>query len=175
MKEFLNAGLSDTMSMVISCWNVENSLLFRCSCFIRSHLQKYSYHPVSLSLLCPLSLILLQSLPSSFFLSFFFSFTTASLSLPPSHPSYSRPARLHLFFLTSLSFLPVFQPWLFPPSFSVTLTLSHPISLTFRALLFFPLCPFFCLSVTLYSRQHFSPFSSPHFSILNEFTLILIS
>lgn len=77
-------------------------------------------------------------------LSFFF-FTIASLSLTPAHPSYSKPARLHLFFLTSLSFLPVFQPWLFPPSFSVTPSLSRPISLTFRALLSFPLCPFFCL------------------------------
>lgn len=129
------------VSMVISSWNVQNPLLFRCSCFIRSHLQEYSYHPVSLSLLCPLSLILLLSLPPSFFLFF----TIASLSLTPAHPSYSKPARLHLFFLTSLSFLPVFQPWLFPPSFSVTPSLSRPISLTFRALLSFPLCPFFCL------------------------------
>lgn len=73
--------------MVISSWNVQNPLLSRFSCFIRSHLQEYSYHPVSLSLLRPLSLILLPSLHSS---SYFF-FTIASLSLSPTHPSYSWP------------------------------------------------------------------------------------
>lgn len=51
--------------------------------------------------------------------------TMASLSLAPSHPSYSWPTRRYLFFLTSLSFFPVLQPRLFPPSFSVTLA-HHP-------------------------------------------------
>ena len=144
------------MPMVISFRNVQNPSLSRFSCFIRSHLQEYSYHPVSLSLLCSLSLILLLSLPPSFFFFFYHSFFIA-LSVP----SILLPARLHLFFLTSLSFLPVFQPWLFPPSFSVTLTLSRPISLTLRALLSFPLCPSFCFSVTPHPHQHLSPLSSP--------------
>lgn len=80
--------------------------------------------------------------------------------LPPSIFLFLPPARLQLFFLTSLSFLPVFQPWLFPPSFTVTLALSCPISLTFRVLLSFPLRPSFCLSATLYLHQHPSPFPS---------------
>lgn len=105
------------MLMVICSWNVPDSLLSRFPCFIRSHLPEYSYHPVILSLLCPLSLIPLLSLPSSFF--FYHSFFIA-LSVP----SILLPTRLHLFFLTSLSFLPVFQPWFFPPSFTVTLSLS---------------------------------------------------
>lgn len=78
-----------SVPMVISSRNVQNPLLSRFSCFIRSHLQEYSYHPVSLSLLCSLSLILLLSLPPSFFFPFFF--TIVSLSLSPSHPSYSPP------------------------------------------------------------------------------------
>lgn len=147
-----------SVPMVISSRNVQNPLLSRFSCFIRSHLQEYSYHPVSLSLLCSLSLILLLSLPPSFFFLFFF---YHSFFIALSVPSILLPARLHLFFLTSLSFLPVFQPWLFPPSFSVTLTLSRPISLTLRALLSFPLYPSFCFSVMPHPHQHLSPFSSP--------------
>lgn len=69
---------------------------------------------------------------------FFFLNHSFFIAFSQSHPSYCSPARLHLFFLTSLSFLPVFQPWLFPPSFSVTLTLSPSASLTFRDLLIFP-------------------------------------
>ena len=106
------------------------------------------------SVLCLSSFSYLYLHPSFFF--FYHSFFIA-LSVP----SILLPARLHLFFLTSLSFLPVFQPWLFPPSFSVTLTLSRPISLTLRALLSFPLCPSFCFSVTPHPHQHLSPLSSP--------------
>lgn len=91
------------MSSVISCWNVQNPLLFRCSCFIRSHLQEYSYHPVSLSLLCPLSLILLQSPPSSFFLSFFF---YHSFFIALSIPSILLPARPSAPLLFDVSLIP---------------------------------------------------------------------
>lgn len=160
MKQFLNGGLSDCYSMpmpvlmVICSWNVENSLLSRFSYFIRSHLQEYSYHPVSLSLLCPLSLSRLLSLPSSFF------FFLHSFFIALSIPSILLLARLHLFFLTSLSFLPVFQPWLFPPSFTVTLTLSRPISLTFRALLSFPSSPSFCFCYALSTSTSLSLFLS---------------
>lgn len=144
--------------MVISSRNVQNPLLSRFSCFIRSHLQEYSYHPVSLSLLCSLSLILLLSLPPSFFFLFFF---YHSFFIALSVPSILLPARLHLFFLTSLSFLPVFQPWLFPPSFSVTLTLSRPISLTsFPSLSVHPFVSLLCpihINISL-------PFPLPYFS-----------
>ena len=73
-----------SVPMVISFRNVQNPSLSRFSCFIRSHLQEYSYHPVSLSLLCSLSLILLLSLPPSFFF-FFFLPTLLSLSFCPFH------------------------------------------------------------------------------------------
>lgn len=100
------------VSMVISSWDVQTPLLLRCSCFIRSHLQEYSYHAVSLSLFC--TLLLIFSLSS--FIIPPFKKNMASLSLAPSHPSYSQSARLYLFFLTSHSFFPIFQPLLFPPS-----------------------------------------------------------
>lgn len=80
------------VSAVISSQNVQNPLLFRCSCFIRFHLQKHSYHPVSLSLPRPFSLILLLSLPPSFSLFFFFYhrfFITLSIPSIFLHPSYS--------------------------------------------------------------------------------------
>lgn len=144
-------------SALIYSGNVQNALLFRRRCFIRSHLRERSHHPVSLST-SPSS----PPHPSPICTSIFLSRPTiASLSPAPSHPSYSRPARLHLSFLTSLSFLPVFQPRLFPPSFSVTPALWRPISPTFRALLSVPLCPsFFVYPLASDPRRHLSPFSS---------------
>lgn len=91
---------------------------------------------------------------STSILLFFFFYHSFFIAL--SIPSILLPARLHLFFLTSLSFLPVFQPWLFPPSFTVILTFSRPISLTFLALLFFPLCPSFCFSALPNPHHHLS-------------------
>ena len=147
-------------------WNVQNSFLPRFSCSIRSHLQEYSYHPVILSLLRPLSLILLPSLPSSFFFPFFF-IPYPSFFIALYVPSVLLPACLHLSFLTSLSFLPVSQPWSFPPSFTVTLTPSRPISLTLRALLFLPSLPipFVSLGHAPRPHKHLSPFSSPYTSL----------
>lgn len=86
-----------------------------------------------------------------FYHSFFIALSISSILLP---------ARLHLFFLTSLSFFPIFQPWLFPPSFTVILPLSWPISLTFCALLSFPLCPSFSFNIMPYPHQNRSPFFS---------------
>lgn len=86
-----------------------------------------------------------------FYHSFFIALSISSILLP---------ARLHLFFLTSLSFFPVFQPWLFPPSFTVILPLSWPISLTFCALLSFPLCPSFSFNIMPYPHQNRSPLFS---------------
>lgn len=132
------------MPMVISSWNEQNPLLSRFLCFIHAHLQEYSYHPVSLSLLCPLSLILFLSLPSSFF----FFFTIASLSLSPSHPSYSWPVCTSSFWRLSHS-SPSFNLGYFLhlsvlPSLSqaTSLTLSVPSfpSLTFHPFVFM-LCP----------------------------------
>lgn len=160
MSAFLNAGLTEChVFMVICAWNVQNSLPSRFSCFILPHLLKYSYHPVSLPLPCPPSPILLLSLPSSFFLFLLF-FFHHSFFIALSISSILLPARLHLFFLTSLSFFPVFQPWLFPPSFTVILPLSWPISLTFCALLSFPLCPSFSFNIMPYPHQNRSPLFS---------------
>lgn len=116
---------------------------------------KHSYHPVSIALLCPLSLIPLLSL-----LSFFF-FSNHSFFIALSVPSILLPARLQPFFLTSLSFLPVFQPWLFSPSFTIILTPSCPVSFTFYGLLSLPLCPFFPFYITPSSHQHQSLFPLP--------------
>ena len=93
--------------------------------------------------LTSLSSFSLIRFPSSFLLFFFFNIASLSLSVP----SILLPTRLHLFFLTSLSFLPVFQPWFFPPSFTVTLSLFRLISFTFHDLLSFILCASGCFSV----------------------------
>lgn len=147
------------VSVVISSWDVQSPLLFRCSCFIRSHLQECSYHPVSRSLFCTLLLIFLLSLP----LSFLFWKTMASLSLALSHPSYSWPTRLYLFFLTSLSFFPVFQPQLFPPSFSVTLA-YHPAH--------FPCPPFLPTPAILLSLRY--ALATPESTSLFLFLLLFL-
>lgn len=111
------------VSVVISSWNVQSPLLFRCSCFIRSHLHTIlSAAHFSVPSCSSLSYLIL------YHSSFLFWKTMASLSLAPSHPSYSRPTRLYVFFLTSLLFFPIFQPRLFPPSFGVTLA-HHPAHL----------------------------------------------
>lgn len=128
------------VSMVISSWDVQTPLLLRCSCFIRSPLQEYSYHAVSLSLFC--TLLLIFSLSS--FIIPLLKKNMASLSLAPSHPSYSQSARLYLFFLTSHSFFPIFQPLLFPPSL---------LSLPLPDIIHFPCPPFLpTLSILLSLR-----------------------
>lgn len=84
-------------------------------------------------------------------------------------PSILLQARLHLFFLTSLSFLPVFQPWLFPPSFTVTLALSCPISLSLPLSYFFPVpsFPFLCVHPFLSTLRpiHINIVIPPHTSL----------
>lgn len=104
------------------------------------------------------------------------SFFIHGFFISPSVPSILLAARLHLFFLTSLSLLPVFQPWLFPPSFTVTLTLSCPVSLSRYVPSFPPLKvhPFvsrlrpihinisFCLST--FRRCNLSHFAAPSIS-----------
>lgn len=147
---FSNVGLSDCNAFkIIRSWNVQNSLLsrFLCLFFLHPLFLKHSYHPVSLTLLCPLSLIPLLSLLIPLFLnhSFFIALTVPSILLP---------ARLQPFFLTSLSFLPVFQPLLFSPSFTIILTPSCPVPFTFYGLLSLPLCPFSSFYITPSSHQH---------------------
>lgn len=96
-------------------------------------------------------------------------FLNHSFFIALSVPSILLPARLQPFFLTSFSFLPVFQPWLFSPSFTIILTLSCPVSSTFHGLLFLPLCPFFHFYITPNPHQHQSLFPLPtiFFSICN--------
>lgn len=144
------------MSMVISSWNVQNPLLFGCSCFIRSHLREYSYHPVSLSLLCPLSLILLLSLPPSFFFlyhSFFIAHSLPSILLlaRPSAPLLCDvsviPPRLSTVVISSIfqcyphSLPPHLSHFPCPPflsSLSILLSLCYALStpLSFSLFLF---------------------------------------
>lgn len=119
--EFVNAGLSD-------CCVWANTLLGGAESIAFQVFMLYSLSPpgMLISSCQPLTFPDPRahlSPISSFIIPFLK--TTASLSLAPSHPSYSRPTRLYLFLLTSLSFFPVFQPRLLPPSFSATLA-HHP-------------------------------------------------
>lgn len=159
MRLFFNVGLSDCNAFMIICfWNVQNSLHPRFPSFFSHPLfLKYSYLPVSLALLCPLSLIPCLSLPSFFF---FFK-TIASLSLSLSHPSYSQPVYSLSFWRLSHS-SPSFNLGYFlhrSPLYSLSLAQS-----LLRSMASFPyLCPF---SSFLYYAQSTSAsvsFSSPYY------------
>lgn len=165
MRLFLNAGPSNCGAIIIICsLNEQNSLYSTFPCFFHPHLLKYSYHPVSLSLLCPLSLIppLLQ--PS--FLFFFFKPQLLYRSPHPIHltPSPSTP----FLFDVSLSFFPVFQPWLFPPSFTIT-PLSFARSLTIHATFFHHIYPFQSFHYTFF---YIIIIQHQHLSLLSLLTII---
>lgn len=136
------------------------NVLLECAEFIAFQIfMLYSPEPpkILISSCQPLSSLSSVSHPSpiaTFILLFFF---YHSFFIALSVPSILLPARLHLFFLTSLSFLPVFQPWLFPPCFSVTLALFCPsLSLSVAS---FPSLSVHLLSSTLGLIHTSSPFS----------------
>lgn len=145
MRLFFNAGPTNCSAFIIICSrNVQNSLHSTFSCFFHPHLLKYSYHPVSLSLLCPLSLIPPLSQPP-----FFFFFLNHSFFIALTVPSILLPAHLHPFFLTSLSHSSLsFNLGYFLHRSPLCSLFFFLLSLTIHALLFF-ICAFLSFHIAV--------------------------
>lgn len=145
--------------LVMGPWNVQNLSLSTFSFFFRSHLPEFSYSPVSLSLLCPLSLSRFSHLYLHPSLPFFD--TIVSLSRSPSHPSYSRPVCTSSFWRLSYfsaSFNFVFFLHLSAlPSLSVSTLFPAPSLSLWVTPLFLPVHLLLCDH-----HQHFSLFCFPY-------------
>lgn len=158
MREFLNAGLSDCCVCVISSWDVQSPLLFRCSRSVRSHHQERSYHPVGRSLFCtPLSHL---SPLSSFIIPFL---KNHGFFIARSVPSIFLPARPSVPLRFDVSLI------LLRPSAVVISAIFQRCSRTsscslFHALLSSARRPSFCLCGVPSPRQNPLPFSSSYFS-----------
>ena len=168
MRLFLNAGLSDCCA----CAYAYGNMLLECAGFIAfqiSMLYSVSSPRILISSCHPLTSLSSVSHPSpnSTFILLFL----PQLLYRPLRPIHLTPdPSAALLFDVSLIPPPSFNLGSFLhlsqlPSLSLFLSFSRLISLTFRALLFFPLCLSGCFSVTAYPHQHLSPFSSPATSL----------